>query len=392
MSLKCRAPWDQAESKAVVDQREAAGGQVKTLPIGARDRVALFGRMVRQASARTDACCYRVKLASPQRVEEITCEYHALALSVGEALANQALDASVHRVADLAAESARTQRGRFTSDKLAVEPGGAASLNLRVDRQIGTHRQRDALAARCVLELAQVDDAARHGVAGSIEVGQANMVSASVDPVDNGVRGPLELVIEPAREKPPDERLRREFAIEREVSNAPFDALTGKTAMDALDDVVPFAQGAHDGLGILRQAPLRRSEGFGKAKAFEFLHAADQGGASVRLCSGVDAEPKINNPIIPRSLTGKRAIELGPAVRLDLSVEIAADLEIAARPELKGGKMCGAGAEALADVIPGNHKVTPVFVLATYNDMDMGIIGVPVLDPEPIEIGAEIVF
>ncbi len=32
-----------------------------------------------------------------------------------------------------AAESARTQRGRFTSDKLPVEPGGAASLDLRVD-------------------------------------------------------------------------------------------------------------------------------------------------------------------------------------------------------------------------------------------------------------------
>jgi hypothetical protein len=61
--------------------------------------------MVRQASARTDACCYRVKLASPQRVEEITCEYHALALSVDEALTNQALDASVHRRADLTAES-----------------------------------------------------------------------------------------------------------------------------------------------------------------------------------------------------------------------------------------------------------------------------------------------
>ena len=116
--------------------------------------------------------------------------------------------------------------------------------------------------------------------------------------------------------------------------------------MDALDNVVPLAQGAHDGLGILRQAPLRRGEGFGKAKAFEFLHAADQGGASVILRSSVDAGPKINNPIIPRSLTGKRAIELGPAVRLDLSVEIAADLEVAARPELKGGKICGAGAHA----------------------------------------------
>jgi hypothetical protein len=78
--------------------------------------------------------------------------------------------------------------------------------------------------------------------------------------------------------------------------------------VDALDDVVTFAQRAHDGLGVLRQTPLRRSEGFGEAKALKLLHTADHGGASVRFRSSVDAGSKINNPIIPRSLTGKRAI------------------------------------------------------------------------------------
>jgi hypothetical protein len=95
--------------------------------------------VIRQASVRSDACSGRFKLASPQRVEEITCEYDALALPVGEALPDQAFDASVHRLADLAAEPARAKRGRFTRDELAVEPGGAASLNLRLDRQAGQH-------------------------------------------------------------------------------------------------------------------------------------------------------------------------------------------------------------------------------------------------------------
>jgi hypothetical protein len=229
------------------------------------------------------------------------------------------------------------------SDKLAVEPSGAASPDLRVDGQVGPNRQGDALAANGILELAELDDAARRGIARSVEVGEADMVSTPVDSIDDGVCSALELVIEPARDKPPDERLRREFAIERKVSDAPFDALTGKATVDALDDVVPFAQRAHDGLGILRQAPLRRSEGFGKAKALEFLHAADQGSASVCVRLGVHARPKINNPIIPCSRTGKRAIELGPAVCLDLSVEIAADLEVAARSEFERGQMRGAG-------------------------------------------------
>ena len=125
MSLEGRAPWDQAESESVVDQCEAAGGQVQALPIDTRDRLALSCRMIRQASIRSDARCHSLKLASPQRVEEVAHENDALALPVGEALPDQALDASAHRVADLASESARIQGGRFTRDELAVEPSGA---------------------------------------------------------------------------------------------------------------------------------------------------------------------------------------------------------------------------------------------------------------------------
>ena len=145
----------------------------------------------------------------------------------------------------------------------------------------------------------------RRGIACSVEVRQTDMVSTSIDSVDNGVGGALELVIEPARDKPPDKLRGRVSAIERKVSVVPLDALIGKPAVNALDDVGPLAQRAHDGLGVLRQTPLRRSEGFGDAKALKLFHTADHGGASVRFRSSVDAGSKINNPIIPRSLTGK---------------------------------------------------------------------------------------
>ena len=216
------------------------------------------------------------------------------------------------------------------------------------------------------------------------------MMSTSVDPVDNGVRGAFDLVIEAARDKPPDDWRRRVSAIERKVSDAPFDALIGKSAVDALDDVGPLAERAHDGLGILRQAPLRRTERFGEAKALELLHAADQGGASASIRSGVDAGPKIDNSIVLHSLADKRPIELGPAVRLDLGVEVATDLKVASRSEFERGKMCSAGAHALADVVAGDHKVAAVVTLSAYDDMDVGIIGIPVVDPDPIELGAEI--
>ena len=89
---------------------------------------------------------------------------------------------------------------------------------------------------------------------------------------------------------------------------------------------------------------MRRSKGLGKAKALEFLHAADQGGASVCVRLGVDARPKVDNAIMLRSLGGEHAIELGPTIGLDLGAEIAADLDFAPLPEFEYGQMRGAGA------------------------------------------------
>ena len=299
-------------------------------------------------------------------------------------------NSSVHRLADLAAEATRIQGGRFTRDELAVEPSGAASPDLRLDRQVGTHRQRDALAADGILKPAELDDAARRGVACGVQVGQANMVSTSVDSVDNGVGGALELVIEPTRDKPTDDWRRPVSVIERKVSDAPFDVLIGEFAMDALDDVGPLAQRSHDRFCVLRQAPSRRAKRLGEARALEFLHAANQNGASESLCSRVGARSKVDNTIMLRSLAGERAIELGPTIGLDLGIEVATDLAVASRPELERGKMRSAGAHALADVVAGDHKVAAVVALAAYDDMDVGIIGVPVVDPNPIELGAEI--
>jgi hypothetical protein len=66
------------------------------------------------------------------------------------------------------------------------------------------------------------------------------------------------------------------------------------------------------------------------------VHAANQNGASESLCSRVGARPKVDNTIMLRSLAGERAIELGPPIGLDLSVEVATDLEVASWPPAPG--------------------------------------------------------
>jgi hypothetical protein len=67
-------------------------------------------------------------------------------------------------------------------------------------------REGDTLPACRILVVAQLDDATRRGVARSIEVSQADMVSAPVQTIERGVSGALELVIETASNKPPGYR------------------------------------------------------------------------------------------------------------------------------------------------------------------------------------------
>jgi hypothetical protein len=45
--------------------------------------------------------------------------------------------------------------------------------------------------------------------------------------------------------------------------------------MDPLDDIGPFAQCPHGGLGIFRQVPSHWTKRLGKSKALELPHARD---------------------------------------------------------------------------------------------------------------------
>lgn len=109
MSPERWAPWDQAESEAIIDHRKAAGGKVETPTVGAHDWVALACWMIRKPGVLSDARCCRLKFLAPQGVEQVAHENDALTLAPGEPLPDQVLDASIHGAADLPAEAGSTQ-------------------------------------------------------------------------------------------------------------------------------------------------------------------------------------------------------------------------------------------------------------------------------------------
>src|SRR5262245_23369692 len=205
------------------------------------------------------------------------------------------------------------------------------------------------------------------------------MVSIAVDAINHRVGCSLELVGETARNQPPDDRPSRVPVSECEISHAAFDALIGQSAVDSPDDVVALAQRPHSWLCVLRQAPSCRTERLREAEALQFLHAADHGGASVSIRLDVGAGPKVYDAIMLRSIAVERAIERGPPIGFDLSVQIATDLEIGSRSELERGEMRSAGAQSVADVVAGNDEIAAMVGLAPYDDMDMRVVRIPMI-------------
>ena len=144
---------------------------------------------------------------------------------------------------------------------------------------------------------------------------------------------PRELVVESACDKPPDDRPRRLLLTKPKFADAALDALCGQSAMDAFDDVGAFAQRPHGGLGVLRQVPLRWTERLGETSALELLHARDDGRPYVSLGYTISSRPQVDDSIMLRGLASERLVEPSP---------------------------------------------------------DVGIVGVPVVHPNPIELRAEI--
>ncbi len=93
---------------------------------------------------------------------------------------------------------------------------------------------------------------------------------------------------------------------------------------------------------------------------------------------------------MPTGIADKLPIEPGPALGLDLIVEAAADVEIGARPELLRDEILRPRPHALADVVPRDDEVLPVVGAAAQDDVDVRVVGVPVIDADPVELGAEV--
>ena len=128
---------------------------------------------------------------------------------------------------------------------------------------------------------------------------------------------------------------------------------------------------------------------FRQTEPFELGGATDHQTAKLGVFAGA-AGAKIGDPAALVGDVAERSIEAGPAFGLDLLLQTGADLLLAARPQFQRDPLRCAAAKTVADVVAADDQVLPVVGAAADEHMDVGIVGVPVIDRHPIELGAEV--
>ena len=109
-----------------------------------------------------------------------------------------------------------------------------------------------------------------------------------------------------------------------------------------------------------------------------------------RIARGSPIRPKINDPIRRPRFPGQHPIEACPAFGRHFRFKPASNLQLRSRTELARDKVAGPRAQSRADIIPANDEVGAIVSPAPHKDMDMRMLGVPVVDGDPVEPRAEI--
>ena len=215
------------------------------------------------------------------------------------------------------------------------------------------------------------------------------MMGAAVDAFDDGIGGSLELVVQPALDEPAEHLIGAAVAMKSETGDVRLAAGAGHRPVHRLDDVAADPEVAQRLLEARLQRPRGRADLLGEAQPFELLRAAEHQPARFRILVG-GAGAQIGDAAVLIRDVAQGPVEAGPALGVDLLLQGGADLLLAARAELQGDALGGAIAEAAADVVAADHEVLPVIGLAADQDMDVRIVGVPVIDRDPVEPRAEI--
>ena len=95
-------------------------------------------------------------------------------------------------------------------------------------------------------------------------------------------------------------------------------------------------------------------------------------------------------PTFRSGLSREHIVEPRPTLGLDLSLQRSPDLLFRARAELARHQPFGPRPHSFPDVIARNDEVLTVIGAAADDDVDMRVLGVPVVNRHPVQLGPEV--
>ncbi|CDX39672.1 conserved hypothetical protein [Mesorhizobium plurifarium] len=390
MAFERWRPGNELEAEAVVDHGETTGGERQALAIRAGNMVAAGGTVEDLSAVGRVLVADHLQLATAQRIEQVAGELDAIALPLCEPLIDKISGAAIQGMADVGAEARFGKfRGR-AGDGLAIKPGRTRRRDLLIDSEIGANRERNATSATRIVEFAQLDNRSDRAVGGCIKAGEPDVVGAPIHAIDNGIGSAIQLIVEPAIDEPADDGRIEIFGSQNITARATLDVLRGQRAMHALDDVTALAELAQSGFGLVVDDPLAWTDLTGETKNLKLAQATD---LQRVIFIGLGMRPRSQIDDTGTAAVAKQlAIELCPTFGLDLAFERSPDVKISARSQLLRDQVASAVADSFLDVVARDDQVLAVLAHAANDEVNMGMLRVPVVDRHPVEPCAKVLF
>src|SRR3569833_1225050 len=102
------------------------------------------------------------------------------------------------------------------------------------------------------------------------------------------------------------------------------------------------------------------------------------------------ARAEVGDPCPLVGCGAERTVESGPALGTDVTLQGRFDLVLAAWAELQGNALRRPFADATADIVATDDEVPPIIAPAANQDVNMRIVGVPMIDSDPVQPRREI--
>ena len=226
-------------------------------------------------------------------------------------------------------------------------------------------------------------------------IGKLDMMDATIDAIDNETDPFSHLVAGKAfADHPACDRLRKLGAMDGVLVHAAprSEAVIGQRPVHGLDDVVALAEFLQARLGPVGESPASGFVLRGKTVTLQPLHPVDQQMAVLPNQKALPfAGSEVDDAMI-LSLFDQDPVEPGQPFRIDLTCQLAGDVQFGLRTEFERHQFTCPMADTMRNVVACDIQDLAIVGDTPDQDVGMGVAGIVVIDRYPIQIRPEIGF